>query len=248
MLETSLLASDSGLLFVGDEAERLYGEKHYIEPAFDFRQPPVVHGVLGAEGDWFRSSNLIPRRCDKGGPVILSLAGRSWQVGHIDWDRQTAQVTPADDRGKSRWLGESRPLSNRLCQASAAFSSIQRCARGGRTRKEQIASTRAECAGGGPRCNSGRDRPDRARVTWWTFAGLNANFELAASWPGTVRFDNFSVVLEGNLAVDSIQKWIRDRSPIDPNHFDRLPRPKFSDSRLRVDGNRPRPKYGVCTP
>jgi hypothetical protein len=78
----------------------------------------------------------------------------------------------------------------------------------------------------------------RERGVWWTFAGLNANFELAASWPGITRFDNFSIALEGHLAADSIQKWIRDRSSIDQMHFERLPRPKFHEclpGRVRTD-------------
>jgi hypothetical protein len=70
---------------------------------------------------------------------------------------------------------------------------------------------------------------NRLRSGCVTFAGLNANFELAASWPGTTRFDNFSIALDGHHCVDSIQKWIRDRSPIDQSQFDRLPRPKFHE-------------------
>jgi ATP-dependent Lhr-like helicase len=164
----------------------------------------------------------------RGGPVILSLAGRSWQVGHIDWDRQTAQVTPADEFGKSRWLGESRPLSNRLCQAvrGVLLDSEER-PWWSRRAMEQIASARQNAPAVAPDATVVEIDADRARVTWWTFAGLNANFELAASWPGITRFDNFSVTLEGHIPVVSLQKWIRGRSPIDPFHFGQLPRPKF---------------------
>ena len=165
----------------------------------------------------------------RGGPVVLSLSGRSWQVGHIDWDRQTAQVTPADDRGKSRWLGESRPLSSRLCQAvRGVLLDSEAHPWWSKRAKDQIASARAN-APAAPDATVVEIDPDRARVTWWTFAGLNANFELAASWPGKARFDNFSIMLEGRLPIDSIQKWIRNRSLINQNHFDGLPRPKFHE-------------------
>jgi hypothetical protein len=71
---------------------------------------------------------------------------------------------------------------------------------------------------------------DRKRLVWWTLAGLNANFELAASWPGAARFDNFSVTPEGHVPVDPVQMWIRRQGSVDPSHLAHLPRPKFHES------------------
>jgi len=229
MLEMCLLASDSGLLMVGDQAERLYGAKHYITLLSIFDSPPLFTVFWGPKE--IGAVHPISFHADaRGGPVILSLAGRSWQVGHIDWDRQAAQVTPADDRGKSRWLGESRPLSNKLCQAvrnvlldSDASSWWSKRA------KDQIASARENAPAVASDATVVEIDTDRARVTWWTFAGLNANFELAASWPGTVRFDNFSVTLEGRIPLDRIHEWIRAESLVDPTRLDLLPRWKFHE-------------------
>jgi ATP-dependent Lhr-like helicase len=229
MLEMSLLGSDSGLLMVGNQAERLYGAKHYIALLSIFDSPPLFTVFWGPKE--IGSVHPISFHADaRGGPVILSLAGRSWQVGHIDWDRQTAQVTPADDRGKSRWLGESRPLSNRLCQAvrSVLLDSEERPWWSRRT-MEQVASTRQNAPAVAADATVVEIDADRARVTWWTFAGLNANFELAASWPGTVRFDNFSVTLEGRIPLDRIHEWIRAESLVDPTRLDQLPRWKFHE-------------------
>jgi ATP-dependent Lhr-like helicase len=105
MLEMCLLASDSGLLMVGDQAERLYGPKHYITLLSIFNGPSLFTMFWGTKeiGTVHPISFLTGVR---GGPVVLSLAGRSWQAGHIDWEHQTVQVTPADEFGKSRWLGE----------------------------------------------------------------------------------------------------------------------------------------------
>jgi hypothetical protein len=138
--------------------------------------------------------------------------------------------TPADELGKSRWLGESRPLSNKLCQAirGVLLGAEVRSWRSQRA-KEQITSARASATAVVPEATVVEIDRSRERAIWWTFAGLNANFELAASWPGSTRFDNFGIALEGHLAVDAIQKWVRDRSPIDQIHFDRLPRPKFHE-------------------
>jgi ATP-dependent Lhr-like helicase len=229
MLETRLISSDSGLLTAGDQAERLYGAKHYMALLSIFDSPPLFTVFWGPKE--IGAVHPISFHADaRGGPVILSLAGRSWQVGHIDWDRQTAQVTPADEFGKSRWLGESRPLSNRLCQAvrSVLLDSEARQWWSKRA-KDQIASARENAPAVAPDATVVEIDPGRARATWWTFAGLNANFELAASWPGTVRFDNFNVTLDGCASLKRITEWIRDEPAIDPIHFERLPRPKFNE-------------------
>jgi hypothetical protein len=94
---------------------------------------------------------------------------------------------------------------------------------------EQIASARQNAPAVAPDATVVKIDADRARVTWRTFAGLNANFELAASWPGTVRFDNFSVTLEGRIPLDRIHEWIRAESLVDPTRLDQLPRWKFHE-------------------
>ena len=40
-------------------------------------------------------------------PVIL-LAGRAWQVTHLDWTAKVAYVAPSETKGRSRWLGGGR--------------------------------------------------------------------------------------------------------------------------------------------
>jgi ATP-dependent Lhr-like helicase len=229
MLEMRLLASDSGLLMVGDQAERLYGAKHYITLLSIFDSLPLFTVFWGTK-EIGAVHPISFHEDQRRGPVILSLAGRSWQVGHIDWEHQTAQVTPADELGKSRWLGESRPLSNRLCQAvrTVLLDSDARSWWSKRA-KDQIASARENAPAVAPDATVVEIDSDRARVTWWTFAGLNANFELAASWLGTVRFDNFSVTLEGRIPLDRIREWIRAESLVDPTRLDQLPRWKFHE-------------------
>ena len=227
MLETRLVASDSRILSVGDQAERLYGAKHYITLLSVFDSPPLFTVLWGPKE--IGAVHPISFHADnRGGPVILSLAGRSWQVGHIDWEHHTAQVTPADEFGKSRWLGESRPLSNRLCQAIRAvlLDSGERPWWSKRAR-DQIASIRATSLAVVPDATVVEIDRKRDRVHWWTFAGLNANFELAAAWNATPRFDNFSITVDGRVPPQGVQDWIRAGSLIDPIHFARLPRPKF---------------------
>jgi len=95
MLEARLLASDSGALVVGDEAERLYGAKHYMNLLSIFDSPPLFTVYWGPK-DIGSVHPISFRRVGNCGPVILSLAGRSWRVGHVDWKHQTAHVTLGD--------------------------------------------------------------------------------------------------------------------------------------------------------
>lgn len=131
MLDTHVLASDSGLLVVGDQAERLYGASHYMNLLSIFDSPSLFTVYWGPKD--IGSVHPISFRGDqRGSPVILSLAGRSWQVEHIDWDRQIAQVAPAVEFGRSRWLGEVGRSPTDFARRSGVFSSIQRRVLGGR--------------------------------------------------------------------------------------------------------------------
>src|SRR5438067_13883112 len=65
----------------------------------------------------------LARRDDT--PAVILLGGRSWRVVGRDWASRTVDVVPADDVGKSRWLGSARPTSGSLCRA------IERVAAGG---------------------------------------------------------------------------------------------------------------------
>ena len=47
----------------------------------------------------------------------MLLSGRAWKVNTVDWKRRTVAVEPAEEHGRSTWLGSSRPLGFELCQA-----------------------------------------------------------------------------------------------------------------------------------
>jgi ATP-dependent Lhr-like helicase len=55
---------------------------------------------------------------DKGhGPRVLLLGGRSWAVGHIDWQKKIAYVEPILAKDNPRWTGEGPRLGFELCQS-----------------------------------------------------------------------------------------------------------------------------------
>lgn len=227
MLAEGILFEDSGILCIGPQGERLYSGKNYLNMLSLFDSPPLFTVYWGPK-DIGAVHPISFHREEERGSVVLSLGGRSWKVGHIDWEHQTAQVTPVEESGKSRWLGESCPLSAKLCQAirsllldrdvrpwwsKRATDHIQEC----RQSANQVAAD-------GTVIEADRDRE---KIVWWTFAGLQANFELSAGWLGSNRFDNFSVTIFGTPSIDQVWDWTKIGRTVDAVHLDRLPRPKF---------------------
>lgn len=58
---------------------------------------------------------------------MITLAGQSWQVNHIDWNRRRAWVEPSKRRGAARWAGIPQPLSYAVCQAMRQVLLGERC-------------------------------------------------------------------------------------------------------------------------
>jgi ATP-dependent Lhr-like helicase len=56
-----------------------------------------------------------------GGPTVLLLAGRSWRIVDVDWQRRKVNVVAAEMLGRSRWLGGGRPASFAICRAAEAI-------------------------------------------------------------------------------------------------------------------------------
>jgi hypothetical protein len=56
------------------------------------------------------------------GPAILVLGGRSWKTNHLDWKRRIAHVEPTDERGRSRWLDDVRPVPNATAIQNMKFT------------------------------------------------------------------------------------------------------------------------------
>jgi len=86
-----------------------------MELLSSFTAPPlfrVLHGQR--EVGLLDQMSFLVR--DEQKPVVL-LAGRGWQVTHLDWNARVAYVVPTDLKGRSRWLGSSPPLSFALCRA-----------------------------------------------------------------------------------------------------------------------------------
>jgi ATP-dependent Lhr-like helicase len=195
MLSRQILVLDGGILGMGPEGERLYSGKNYMDLLSVFDTPPVFTVFSGLRD--LGSVHPFSFKRSDGEPAVLSLGGRAWQVTHIDYKHKTAQVVPSEHVGRSRWLGESQPLSFEMCQA------LRRILLGDGLEQNWSKRAAAEIAQTLEDANCvAQDATvvevdkDMGRTTWWTFAGLTANSQLARSFmPSESRADNLSVTI-----------------------------------------------------
>ena len=181
LVESGHLDRDSGMLFIGPTAERRFGHKHFLELLSVFTAAPqfaVLHGRV-------EIGNVDPmaltRRVD--GPRILSLAGQSWVVNHIDWKRRRTFVELTDLRGDSRWFGIGSPLSYALTDAMrrvllGATPDGVRLSRRAMGRLAGERAARANTVHPEATVISARDGRD---VRWLTWAGAKANAVIGAA-------------------------------------------------------------------
>jgi ATP-dependent Lhr-like helicase len=142
------------------------------------------------------------------GPRRLLLAGRSWQVTYIDWNRRRCFVEPVDSGGKAKWsgMGFIRPTSYELTRAArdvllGTDPQVQLTGRSRGCLTEARHRLREYVRPSGTLIV----REPNDDVRWWTWAGHRANATLAATL--------------GNLA-DPAQRindcWIRLSADLTP--------------------------------
>ena len=166
MLTRGMLYEDSGMLSMGVEGERAFGRRHFMdlmsvfvsEPLFSVRHGRTELGLV-------HPLSFLVRR---DGPVVLLLAGRSWEVTHVDWDRRVACVKATTGKGRSRWIGQGIPLSFDLCRAIRRVldeGTLEvRLSRRARTKLDEI---RGSSRGGAAADTGTRARSDEARRDPW---------------------------------------------------------------------------------
>ncbi|MEE1741463.1 DEAD/DEAH box helicase [Streptomyces sp. BE147] len=183
LLAEGYLNRDGGLIFIGPEAERRFGYRHFMDLTAVFTAAPEFTVLSGRREIGMTDPALLTERV--AGPRRLLLAGRSWQVTYIDWSRRRCFVEPADGGGKARWggTGLSRTGSHALTRAARevllgetppvtftrrADSALSHVREKGAELVYRDASVLTR---------GGRD----TNVRWWTWAGYKANATLAAT-------------------------------------------------------------------
>ncbi len=176
MITTDILWEDGGVLWFGRRGEAKFGFRNFLDLLSVFTTEPLFSVRSGStELGFVHESSFALRR---GAEKILLLAGRSWAVTHVDWQRRVAYVEPVEQAGRSRWMGSGASLSYDLCQAiRRVISTDATCARWSRRATAETSEARADLS-----CVHADDTVLVANAdgaAWWTFAGDRVNTALS---------------------------------------------------------------------
>lgn len=219
MLERGMVWDDSGILAMGEEGERTYGWRHYMEVMSVFLTPPLFQVRHGRrELGLVDSASFLPNA--KGAPVVLSLGGRSWLVRNVDWRHQVAYVEPAADAGRSRWRSPGVGLSFTMCRrVRDLLADDGQREWWSRRAADALAEARAEYAWLSSDGTAVVRQPS-GELFWWTFAGRAVNSSLASALRGPVAgkisHDNFTVKIETGADPADVEAHIRALLGADP--------------------------------
>ncbi|HZF86959.1 DEAD/DEAH box helicase [Streptomyces sp.] len=185
LVEEGYLDQDGGMLFIGPEAERRFGHRHFMNLTAVFTAPPQFTVLQGRTEIGRTDPALLTERV--AGPRRLLLAGRSWQVTYIDWRRKRCFVEPVDGGGKAKWSGTgfgqgtsfevTRAVREVLLGTDPPIAQTQRATT---TLKEAREVFLEKVHPGGTLIA----RDESGQLRWWTWAGHRANATLAATLEG----------------------------------------------------------------
>ncbi|KAA6219671.1 DEAD/DEAH box helicase [Streptomyces filamentosus] len=183
LVSEGFLDQDGGMLFVGPEAEKRFGYRHFMDLTAVFTAAPEFTVLAGRTEIGSTDPALLTEEVV--GPRRLLLAGRSWQVTYIDWSRRRCFVEPADGGGRARWSGtgfaqgSSYHLTRAVREVLLGAEPLAVLTRRAKSALAQVREDNAEIVhpGGSVVTRGGRD----TNVRWWTWAGHRANATLAAS-------------------------------------------------------------------
>lgn len=212
LLEEGFLEHDSGTAFIGPEAEKHFGRRHFMELLAVFAAAPEFKVFAGRQEIGSVETSVLTDEIE--GPRVLLLGGRSWKVTHIDWKRRQVFVENTDLQGRAKWMslpdGASfeitRGVREVLLGAEPAGVTLTRRAV---ATLDDVRLQRADHVTDGAFLIT-RDGRDDWR--WWTWAGAKANRTLAAWTPDLVpprqRIGAESLRLHGDLSVEDIRRGL----------------------------------------
>ncbi|MFI0467721.1 DEAD/DEAH box helicase [Saccharopolyspora sp. 5N102] len=203
LLQEGFLERDGQLLFIGPEAERHFGRRHFMDMTAVFTAPPQFTVLEGRREIGHTDPALLTEKVDR--PRRLLLGGRSWKVTWIDWKRRHCYVEPASGGGRARWLTPgvagvgfdlAQAARDVLLGADPPVALTKRAQRGlAEVREERDSAVTVD---GTAITQDGED------VRWWTWGGFRANATLAATLTGltdeNARFDDVSLRLRTDLS------------------------------------------------
>lgn len=174
------LETDSGMAFIGQQAEKHFGRRHFMDLLSAFTADPEMKVLLGRAEIGSVSPLSVTARLHEGEPRVLVLAGRTWKVTSIDWRRHSIQVVEHPGGGRSRWSGGAPDVSYEVARATRDVllghdPPVELSRRAAATLDRVRAERAADVDSGGLVLQ----RQGKEQM-WWTFAGTRANATLAA--------------------------------------------------------------------
>ncbi|MBB5828256.1 DEAD/DEAH box helicase [Micromonospora carbonacea] len=214
LVDHGYLDSDGGLLFIGPEAERRFGRRHFMDMTAVFTGPPEFTVLHGRQELGRVDPSLLTEEVR--GDRRLLLGGRSWRVTYVDWRRRRCFVEPVDDGGRARWtspgwVGWSHPLTRTMRDVLLGDDPSVRLT--GRA-TDRLAAERADRSAVVHPGGSLVVRAEGGDLTWWTWAGLRANATLAATLSEVVdpmqRYDDYMIRLRADLDRSQWRSLVAD--------------------------------------
>lgn len=227
MLAEGILHEDGGRLSLGERGQRLYGRKNFAELYTVFCAPRTLTVMYGRDAVGQIDANFA--QSTEFEKLTFTLAARTWQAKHLDWNRAVLHVEPVSVGGLPRWQGQPVLLSGALCQAARAVLvgddepevwSVRA--------RAQLKQIRAEYAFLDPDAETALIAEDKG-FRWWTFYGGRANNlwakTLATSLGDKVTASNFSIGFkeqagQSEVAIRQAITALRDEQR--PNHADAI--------------------------
>jgi ATP-dependent helicase Lhr and Lhr-like helicase len=208
LVQTGHLDHDQGMLFVGPEAERRYGHRHFMDLVSVFTAEPEFTVLAGRAQLGTVDPLVLTRKID--GPRVLTLAARAWRVTHVDWKRRRCWVEPTDQSSRMRWQSQPQPLSYEICRARRdVLLGDDPAVVVSRLAEEALGRERTAAAGSVSRHGT---VVDTGEAWWWTWAGARANATIAAALPGVVdarsRYENDRLRLRGDVGLREIAEAV----------------------------------------
>lgn len=205
MVENDFLYPTGGTLVFGDEAERVYGRRNFMELYAVFSSPRLFDVITRAGKELGSLEQQFVDQVLEDQTSFL-LAGRAWDVAEVDFNRRRIEVIPAPEGKKPSWGGfMPQFLSRRLCEEMR--EALRQDA------EPDYLHESAADALKGLRDEFGDllDRKDTpvergaGELTWWTFAGGRINTTLRAVlravYDWDVAADNLKIRVEGEGVI-----------------------------------------------
>ena len=195
LVAVEVLAPVDGVLVLGDAGEERYGGRNFLDLYSVFETPEEIrvlgtdHRVIGTLQSWFVQQ--VGQEPD----FVFLLAGRAWQVRHLDLDQGEMIVAPAPRGALPRWGGGGPLLGREIAEEMRSVLSVddEYPFLTGRA-KERLHALRlqwSDVVGAGP---LPRER-DGATWTVYTFAGDRINILLSRA---------LAMVLDCEVTGDSL--------------------------------------------